>query len=214
MASLREHVPFRTWIPLASRGARPEHVQSSRSKVISGQFCGPCGYPNQLFPVWGSSGPLLGPCWAFLRHFVGPLERARGSVWPSWDFLCVTREAFPHSRRAVVDSHPKCRNQHWRSHGKRSKPALAQSWKKRFSRHLKASGGVPEGSSRGFWAPWRPQFGPEMGPRRGPRGVLEGSPSQVGSESPLRPPLGAVLGLSWAPFGPLLGPSWALLEPS
>ena len=29
------------------------------------------------------------------RYFVGPLERYRGSVGPSWHFLCVAREAFP-----------------------------------------------------------------------------------------------------------------------
>ena len=174
-----QHVHIRTWFPLASRGARPEHVQSSRSKVILGQFCGPCGYPNELFPVWGSSGPLLGPCWAFLRHFVGPLERARGSVWPSWDFLCVTREAFPHSRRAVVDSHPKCRNQHWRSHGKRSKPALAQSWKKRFSRHQKASGWGPRRVLDGVLGPWETPIwsrnGSPEGSQRGSGGVSEPS---------------------------------------
>ena len=150
---------FRTWIPLASRGARPEHVQSSRSKVISGQFCGPCGYPNKLFPVWGSSGPLLGPCWAFLRHFVGPLERARGSVWPSWDFLCVTREAFPHSRHAAVDGHPRCRNQHWRSHGKRDFPDTRK--------HLEGS---PKGPRGGFG----PLGDPNLVPKWVPGGVPEG----------------------------------------
>ena len=156
-------------------GARA--VKSFKNHI--GSICGPCGYPNKLFPVWDSSGPLLGPCWAFLRHFVGPLERARGSVWPSWDFLCVTREAFPHSRRAVVDSHPKCRNQHWRSHGKRSKPALAQSWKKRFSRHQKASGWGPRRVLDCVLGPWETPIwsrnGSPEGSQRGSGGVSEPS---------------------------------------
>ena len=55
---------------------------------------------------------------------------------------------------------------------------------------------VPEGVPEGFW--------------RGPGVVLEGSPSQDGSEFPVGALLGSLLEPTWA----ILAPSWAPLEPT
>ena len=65
---------FRTWIPLASRGARPEHVQSSRC----GAFWEPPG--GFLVAAWG----LPGASWGFLGLLVGLLGASWVPLGASW----------------------------------------------------------------------------------------------------------------------------------
>ena len=131
-------------------------VTSLREHVTSGR-----GFPSLRGEHVRRSNPH-DTSWALLT-----LERSRGSVGPSWHFLCVAREAFPHSRHAAVDGHPRCRNQHWRSYGKRDFPDTRK--------HLEGSPKGPRGGLGPLETPIWSRNGSPEGSQRGSGGVSEPS---------------------------------------